>query len=118
MTFDDMKARQAEYRIFLAKWILAKDEHYNRDRPILKGTEPLRRPKGEVHRAHNRRYWWSDAVWCGDVTTGQCPEEFFGPDFTTNEFLENDEVQNWLNEQFDLVFKEVLPVELHDILEG
>jgi hypothetical protein len=121
-----LEPRQAEYRAWLAKWITKRDARYNLVVPLLKGTEPLRHPKGMKSKAHSRKHLWADAVWCGDVTTSDCPEEFFGEAWTEWTRPFDDEMksmfyeaaQEWLNEQFDFAFRKVMPRSLHEVLEG
>jgi hypothetical protein len=129
---------EAEYRVFLKAAILKQDERYNRDVPLLEGTEPLRAPKGNQGRVHDRHFLWSDALWCGDFSS-EVLSEFLSnyswapARFSYSECFEDQNIfhvvnepafqseqlmQEWSNGVFDSVFREVMPPELHDVLEG
>lgn len=115
--------RRAEYVEWLKKWILKEHEGFLKRAKLLEGQKKLRRKdvQGELD------WLWSDLIWCGDVTVGTCPEEFFGLDYPGLYDAEDKEqkyamysqhLSEEFNEDFDKAFRAVMPKELHHVLEG
>lgn len=110
--------RRAELREYIKKFILAKDAkfHKHTETEIAKKTRPLRHPNGKAHTKHDRDYFWSDAVWCGDIS-GDPLIEFFN--------IENGDIFEFFSGKvgddysflWDEVFRETLPDMVH-VLEG
>ena len=88
--FETLKAREAEYREFLARLIRTKDEEFRKaeQRPLMKKTKPIRHAKGMDE--HNREWLWRDEIWCQDITL-LAAEEFLGESISQKEY----EVASW-----------------------
>ena len=78
--FDKLKARESEYKEFLAKMIRVKDAEFTR----LANSEVSRLNK-QRHRKtrsglHDREWFWNEEIWCQDITI-MAGEEFLGEKF-------------------------------------
>lgn len=124
-----LKSKQAEIEETTRKWILATDASYQESEKQLADAEsaPLRHPRGESHDRHNRKYLWSDALWCQDrgfepleLWLGEHhPDDVEDFDAWLFDSEGGEEIMQWFNEDvFNEVFRRVMPVELHSVLEG
>ena len=106
--FDKLKARESEYKEFLAKMIRVKDAEFTR----LANSEVSRLNK-QRHRKtrsglHDREWFWNEEIWCQDITI-MAGEEFLGEKFPNHgDNLvppdEDENIQIWLNERWDEVW--------------
>lgn len=118
--------RRQEYIEWLKVWIVKRNAEYVKRAEHL-GTNPLRHKE-----VVNKVEWlWSDALWCQDVSTADCPAEFYQSQWEVAEppqaprgYREDtwsiyfDEAQEFVNECFDVAFREAMPKNLHHVLEG
>ena len=129
-TLTDFTGKEQEFRKFTHDWIAVKDKRFQETEALAQSNKPLRHPKGETHRMTDRKYLWSDLLWCQDrhtepfelffYTEDEDPEddEFF------NEMLESQgtdseagKVWDWLTNIFNEEFVKVCP-DIKHVLEG
>lgn len=120
---EELEARRDEYLTWLEFKIRAHDKAY-RARDLAHKVKPIRHPKGQEFPHHDRRYMWTDAIWCGDISV-LWPEEFLCcesllPREEDEEawYKMNEAWQETCNELFDIAWRKVMPKSYHDILEG
>jgi len=123
-----LKEYHDEYVEFCKKWILKRNAEYEeattRLDKLAPNVKPIRRVD-EQYPTHTIVWHWSEAIWCGDVCTSSCPEEFFS--------VKEPELWEWMDMQmmdgesdtatsliamFDEAFRAVMPTELHHVLEA
>lgn len=116
--FASMKAREKEFREATKRWILNRDAGYKRNAQteFAKKNKPIRHPKGKEYDQATYEYFWEDGLFCG--TDGTDPlEEFF--EISLLEIGEiGGEVETWGATIFNECFREVMPPEMHHVLEG
>lgn len=117
--------REAEYREWLKVWIVRRNAEYVRRAEHSAKMKKLRR-KDVVDEV---TWYWTDALWCGDLSTSECPSTFFEdtwwdhanvtPDDREQRWvIYSDVASEWVISVFDEAFKEVMPENMHHILEG
>lgn len=110
------KVREAEFRDATKKWILAQDATFKAlaKTEFARKNRPIRHPNGKTFERGSYEYFWTDALWCGDVGTDPLIE-FFEIDPADDT---SDEEREWASQIFDECFREVMPKEMHFVLEG
>jgi hypothetical protein len=123
MTHEEMLAyfqtRASEYHEWLKLWIVKENADYVRRAQNLPENPEYIRHRDAVGKIE---WYWSEALFCQDISESTCPEEFFQETFW--DYMKNFDgdsetpTMRWLIDAFDKAFREVMPSNLHHVLEG
>ena len=115
------ESQKQEYIELLKLWIIKQNAVYVKDVEFWRkrGRSPkhFRHPNIQPDVVHDIEWHWREALWCQDIATTTCPEEFFQDAYEWGD-SDDEEVQQLLNACFDEAFRAVMPKNLHCVLEG